>query len=309
MPTDTSSPLVQADVGVDDPGMTLDIDPCGCGDRYLFHYTSPAGLAGILHAGRFRFSSMDRLNDPRERKPFEFGLNEALIPTEDVPRAREMLGRTISEIFGTAKVACFTTEGTDGSPDGYFSRGWSRARAWAQYGMDHKGACLVFDKERLTAAIKDACGPEMTCGPVAYEDRQNLDWSDGPAHFDNLTDDEMRQHALELRNAHGDQLFFEKNTDWASEREYRFVTFAPDAFEVSIVDSLEGIILGEDYPPVEQAVLGERIRQADIKRIQIGEMIWMNGCPGTARVNADHLPGLEDDLDQGEPVPLRPVKS
>lgn len=275
--------------------MAIDIDNIhGCGDRYVFHYTSLAGLAGILHSGSFKFSRRENLNDPRERKLFEFGYNPALIPGGVSQADHEVLRLNVQAVFATARIACFTEEGTESSRDGYFARGWSRARAWAQYGMNHKGVCFVFDRQNLISAAREACAAPVVAESVRYEDRQSLEWADEtPAVL--TTDATDQRKILEgWRSRHLHQLFFEKNTDWASEREFRIVTFADGDVEVPIQSSLEAIILGEDFPPAELDVLGARVKHAGITGLQICYMQWINGCPGTGRMNADHLPGLID---------------
>lgn len=269
-------------------------DKTGQGSKYLFHYTTAAGLGGILHSGDLRFSRSDRLNDPRERKPFEFGYNEAMIPGGISAAQREQLTSNVREIFHHAKVACFTEEGSETSGDAFYTRGWSRARAWAQYGEDHRGACLIFDRERLVANAEATVNDEVFSMSVKYQDRQSLDWSDETPVV--LTTDPIKQteQLLGYRNRHMGQLFFEKNLDWASEREFRILTFTDQCVNVHIQDSLVAIVLGEEYPEEEKAVLGHRVVQAGINELQICYMQWMNGAPGTGRISASDLPGLRD---------------
>jgi Protein of unknown function (DUF2971) len=41
-----------------------------------------------------------------------------------------------------------------------FDCAWARPRMWEQYGDNHTGACLLFDRGRLEASLRNEVGEE-----------------------------------------------------------------------------------------------------------------------------------------------------
>ena len=257
--------------------------------KFLFHYTNATALAGILTTGTLWMSSLRRLNDPREAKDLEFGYGgmagNAPVRERQEKISAEVNRRLREQVF----VACFTAEGDEYGEWGHYSRGYGRARNWAQYGDDHAGACIVFDRAELEKAFDEAAKklgstPRHFCGPVVYRDQQ--------AHHDPVIGwtvklAELREIGIEgvldrwIEKAH-ESLFFWKNTDWASEQEYRLVALAEDAtrVEIDVRSSIVGLVLGERFPDAEASVLGERLRRIGVEALQLGKMTWRNGMPG-----------------------------
>ena len=63
-----------------------------------------------------------------------------------------------------------TGEPSTRSPDEDYRRGYARPRMWEQYGDNHRGVCLVFDKAELHATVMpqlEALGPHWH-GAVTY---------------------------------------------------------------------------------------------------------------------------------------------
>jgi Protein of unknown function (DUF2971) len=160
-----------------------------------------------------------------------------------------------------------------------FRRGWGRARMWAQYADSHSGACLILDQAALRAAAQDVDGVmSLFDGPVQYLDQpitiivSYLDFRQLGAQgvIDKL-----------LRSGTRDNLFFVKNTDWATESEYRFVLVTADdqARFVTIADTLKGIVIGEAFPDFEATVLKDRLGRIGLADLPVGRCHWMNGAP------------------------------
>lgn len=251
------------------------------GDRYLFHYTTAISLANIVDSGKFRFSSIDRMNDPRESKPWD------------------TLPREVDSILRRVQLACMTQEGSEHKvPDGMFERGFGRSRSWSQYAGEHRGAVLWFDAASFGAAVRRAVAdlpggegrfPALRDGPVSYLDIQNNavvgpsgkapDYTAmiaiNPAGFDPAG---ALGAAELLEEEHWKSIFFRKNEDWSSEREYRFVvrTSMPTAFEVPIADSLRAIVLGSEFPSTEASVIQYRLEQVGLDVTLLG-MKWPAG--------------------------------
>lgn len=286
----------------------FDIRPDAQGDNFIFHYTTPLGLAAILDSGTLRFSSLDRMNDPRERQMINLGFRFSG-PTPVMPTSDHMthLSGAVDEIVrGGAFLACFTSEGTQLSRDGFYTRGWARPRNWAQYADDHRGACLVFDRQQFIASTDSWLSAQpsrltfdLRHGPIEYDDRQSLeaddDWLTGAS-----TDEAViRAMAEEWRTKYWPQLLFRKSTDWSSEMEYRVLVWPVNRQQpyIPIIDSLVGIILGSEFPSPEKSVLGARLFRIRAAPLQIGVMSWPNGAAGTSAPNPD-LEGFEPADDE-----------
>ena len=277
--------------------MTFCIGHQAQGEAYLFHYTKAAGLAGMLESNSFRMSSLQGLNDPRESKPLNLGFST--MGGTPVPSPAEM-GSALKEINLLLKeqvyLGCFTAERDALSDDGDYFRGYARARSWAQYADNHRGACLVFDRPALmapfTAAVEaHTAGAIALCDYVTYIDRQTLDAQGiDTAQLRSVGAAGIARRWIEEK---ADTLFFWKNTDWQSESEYRLVSVGisdRSAPTIPIRDVLVGIILGEEFPVEESNVIADRLRRLKITEpLQIGRMGWRGGLPGCGGVA---LPGL-----------------
>ena len=125
---------------------------------FLFHYTTAETLIeGILPEGRFELGSFASLNDPRESKDWNFGLGTRLgwdgVTDEFIDNVqREATGF----LKNNTKVGCFSKN--DSRVSGYdtdelYLWGCCRPRMWDQYGDEHRGVCLVFNRKRLEECI------------------------------------------------------------------------------------------------------------------------------------------------------------
>lgn len=284
----------------------FDIRPDAQGESFLFHYTTALGLAAILDSGCLRFSSFERMNDPRERQPMNFSFIDPTQAVTLTPEQQSRLRGIVDDILRLgAFLACFTAEQTELSEDGYFARGWARPRSWAQYAGDHQGACLVFDREKLVQSTDDwltAHPPRMASdirhGRIEYEDRQSVDVHDGWLASMSATDEDgVRKIAEEWRKKYAPEFYFRKSTDWLSESEYRVLVWPSGRQQpfIPIVESLVGIILGSEFPSPEKSILGARLARIGVERIQIGYMDWYHGSPGTGR---PELPGFDDIVNE-----------
>ena len=110
-----------------------------------------------------------------------------------------------------------------GDPVNVWDRGWARSRMWAQYADNHRGVCLVFDRDetiRDIVAQLDAEG-DAANGSVTYEDSAAPDAFVVDA---NRVDPTYPLTAvINQMWAYRDQLFFRKARDWETEYEYRFL--------------------------------------------------------------------------------------
>jgi hypothetical protein len=249
--------------------------------RYLYHYTRPDTLALILDNGRLRLGSYAGTNDPRESKEWLSALTADTFDDLEDGESLELVLQIDRWVRRGVRLSCFTLDYPE-PPDwagGNFHSGWARARMWHQYAGDHTGAVVVFDAERLIQQVEAAAqGDQVVSGPVAYADRAlNLVFP-----LQEVRGDGLVGSVTALRDARVHELFFTKNQDWASEREFRIVVLGePDEppLDVEFGDSLVAVVLGEAFPPTELSVLDTRLSRIDRGDIPIGRCLWWSGAP------------------------------
>ncbi|MGC5225469.1 DUF2971 domain-containing protein [Micromonospora sp. DT81.3] len=297
--------------------MTFLMQPQGQGDELLFHYTTAAGLAGILDSGELRLSTLERMNDPRESGKYSFGFNSWSSGSFGDDRRAGIESDINDALRGTTHLASFTREGLEESPDGYFGRGFARARNWDQYGEKHRGAVLGLNRDRTLAAFDELCSGDFASGPVRYENGSLQSLPDGGwLIFDESEYNEVGAHGVanRWRVDYQNQLFFTKNRDWESEDEFRIVVWQAQHANMPIAGLIEGVILGEHHPIPEKKVLGTRLARLGVDRLIIGIMDWRHGTPGCLSSILTDRPGIfgfevvDDGIDRDFPL-AHPVLS
>lgn len=277
----------------------------------LHHYTTRAGLAGILDSGVLRLSELSKMNDPRENRAYNFASVGGSGPVPDSYRTSEYtlnLRETANAVLRD-KVRLFsaTVDSLISGGSGYWGRGFARARNWHQYAEAHQGAVLVFDRETLVDLAQSVNGVERVLhGPVSYIDRQIEQASEDTWLGFNTSDLETRsprEIAEDWQDRFSNHLYFEKSLDWASEQEYRIVALADGEVEIPIATALRAVILGEITPAYEANVLGTRLRRLGVSSLSVMRMFWQSGHPG-AMVVGGELPGLFPLPHEGQFKPL-----
>lgn len=258
----------------------------GADELYLYHYTSAQSLAKILDSASLRFGPYGSTNDPRESK--------AWLPSFSVPDGREvsdeefalLLDQADLQLRGAVHLGCFTLDRQPSSLGvGHHWRGFGRARMWDQYAVKHEGACLVFDFRRLTDAVElalqETCSLSLRRGKVNYIDedlgltRLNFSLSD----LDEQGIDSACKQYLEL---HWRELLLTKNSDWATENEYRYLILGAsnDAIFVPIRSALVALVLGDAFPSTEASVLALRLARLQCATAPaVAICHWRNGVP------------------------------
>jgi hypothetical protein len=266
------------------PGPYGDLDP---GENYLYHYTSAATLALILDSGELRLGPYSQTRDPRENQKwmpmFSAVENEDVSSGEwDMSSLPDLLDAAIRQ---RAKLACLTLD----QPTTSFlslesARGYGRPRMWEQYADNHRGAVLIFHHESLDQAVESSLGQHVRFQkPVIYsDDARHVDHA---MHFrlrDIHTPEALALAAETVIKSHGTELFFGKLTDWATEREYRYVVVSDKCAEfVPIKESLAGIVVGTDFPSQESSVLRYRLEKLGRPGMHLAQLSWLNGQPMT----------------------------
>lgn len=267
-------------------------------DLYVYHYTKAStALDFILKNLTLQFGTYTRTNDPKETKTWEF--DAITFEGHDLSKYnRTEMSRWLSnELKSKAKVACFSTDrgplAADHMKDIY-RRGFAKARMWAQYGVNHTGVCLVFDRSKLLAAIKKHFGQCILLhGNVQYRDAQLVR---GIERHEYMIDMDLYEslgpqaYVHSHIQRHYQALFFEKLTDWRDEAEWRAVilTDTPESIYLPYEDSLVSVVHGDATDPDTSESIMAATKGSGIEHIGIG---WKNSSPWYDYGSFDWIPG------------------
>jgi hypothetical protein len=137
---------------------------------------------------------------------------------------------------------------------------------WAQYADNHRGICIVLNREALSANVKKTPAVECYDGPVQYGILRNCESSDPYLlRWREYQDGGIENAILHHLKRSWQAEYFLKRMDWRDEREYRWVVRGvetPPAY-VDIDDAMAAIILGCRFDPECEApirrLVGEHI--------------------------------------------------
>jgi hypothetical protein len=164
-----------------------------------------------------------------------------------------------------------------------FGCGFAHPRLWEQYGHNHRGICLCFNREKLTRMLTKELSKhgDPVHGPVVYHDGfiKPEGYTFPLDEMDTYSDEEI---IARLIRAGMDELFFTKVME-GSESEYRFVvpTAGTKPLLVPVRDALRAVMLGElvseHYTPSIVALLEQSgVKELDVKILRVR---WQDGGP------------------------------
>jgi hypothetical protein len=267
-------------------------------DDLLFHYASGEKLGMILNSEALWLSPYSGTNDPRENKEW---VAQYTMPSSAGRPSEKYLGVTqgvereadaATDRFlrRGARLACFTKDRqrTEEAGEGtLFHRGWARARMWEQYADHHAGACLVFSFSEFINLVHEQVphgdGDFLAPGTVRYLDKSlsiSLSWIDVVDEGIEATIDKFQTERWA-----GNDLYFTKNRDWESEREFRIVCSLwnvqdgeeDNPIPIAYGSSLKGIVLGERFAESEMAAIAVRVdAQTELGVVRCE---WHSGVP------------------------------
>lgn len=254
-------------------------------DELLYHYTTrEAALNFILPTRRIRFSLMRHMNDPREAKKW------IIFPDRDVevpgyPQTEKEMFAFSDRVSGlmqsTTKILSLTRDAPADDRFYVFARGWSHSRMWTHYGGHQTGVCLVFNAQALARAIRVALSGrgDLWHEPVTYADEALEESRAFRIDYSRIAKIGFEAAVSEHIRLHHELLFFRKNTDWASEWEYRWVFRSPEPAPVfvPIGTALRRVIRGDAFP--DSDLDSYRHLLADYPQASEGLFRWMNGGP------------------------------
>ena len=259
----------------------------------LAHYTDAAAVFEhiLLQPRRLRMSPYHRMRDPIE--------SQDVLPiiswTGDRPDEDAVPWAVLADIKAARdamRVLAFSRDAGDGAGlrDPTFDCSWARPRMWEQYGDNHAGACLLFDRGRLETVLRHDLGAgSLYIGNVRY-DREGIA-SSRVQHLvdERIFDPTQRQRAVaDHIDMYRDDFFFLKSDDFETEAEYRVVLNTDDGSPVGYTtddegyaylgygDALIAVVLGRHFPKWQRAGAREVCVDAGIKMLC---MWWERGTP------------------------------
>jgi len=257
-------------------------------DRWLCHYTSAeAAFTAILPDHRLRLSPYKRVRDPLENHDF---LNITLAGFDEgggqLERAFGGALEGLTRIRQNMRILCLTQgEPEWGSP---FGCAWARARMWEHYADDHRGVCLVFDRDSLLTSVREALATLETPfyeGAVTYTAEGFAGSHARHVGADDFPDGKpFERAAAEYVEQHHHDFFLLKTADWATEFEYRFAVISPEASDeylfIDYGESLVAVLVGHAFPEWQETSAREVCDQAgaDFARLN-----WDMGRPFPVR--------------------------
>lgn len=253
--------------------------------KYLYHYTSSKiATDNILSNKTLKIGRYIETNDPKETKEWQFfvGTNEGreLSPYN----LTEMSIKATHALKHRTNVICFSCDrelSGDHMVD-IFNRGFCKPKMWAQYAENHKGVCLIFDKEALSKTIMDKFSSDFLIysGHVTYENRIIIETTSAPygINVDYLEGLGFEEYIKAHIETHHKRLFFEKSKDWSNEDEFRWVLFGNMEEDIyfNFGSALAGIVFGADC---QEDVISTVVKKCKGQNVQFQQMVWKNCTP------------------------------
>lgn len=219
-------------------------------EQYICKYIGVATLVlHVLPSKTIRLSPFKEMNDPRETNGGGFELEPAVSdpPPYDWAEQAEIQSSFRQRYKNNSFVFCATLDENTGDKE--MQRGYGMPRMWAQYGDNHAGACLVFDREKLQSLADRKFPKDCWYSSVDY-DPQMLSAGEGAYTF---SYEEYKSNGFEyfkqLATQYKEQLYFRKHEDWKGEQEWRITTLSEEGYDKGLLlpyeDSLKYIILGD----------------------------------------------------------------
>jgi len=112
--------------------------------KLLGHYTNLSALERILQKRELRFGPFDQTNDPFENKNLEFTIRNKVDSDVEYDSSIFIPDGQLKKPF---RLLCLSISKTLH----YF---YKRPRMWSQYADDHRGCCLILDKDALDVQFK-----------------------------------------------------------------------------------------------------------------------------------------------------------
>ncbi|OKO69943.1 DUF2971 domain-containing protein [Bradyrhizobium sp. NAS96.2] len=254
-------------------------------EHYVYRYRTADRALMEIEKRTLRLSPFPELNDPKEFARWHFGFMSAADFGEINWPDLEEQATAYAKNF--AKVLCTTLDDSTaldrGDVNSVWGRGFSRPRMWQQYAENYCGACMVFDRAALDAAIRATVpkGSKLFVDRVRYANTPRI----GRNHpllnpfvlnYDRIKSLGMARAMTEHAEIHWQALFFDKALDWQTEQEYRWLVWDTEHKEIifDFSDAMKAVVIGETFPR-----LNDLHDLCEPLKVPVWEMRWKNGSP------------------------------
>lgn len=237
----------------------------------IFNYMkTEAFFTNVYSKKKFRFSNLELTNDPYEYKTvpsFSYPYsNEVEISKKELDSCNDVV-KEINRIRKRLCIGCFCYNEDDTLTEynlktGYLyyaQKGFDHARMWSQYGEDHKGLCLVFDKNILLEEVQSICSEKDLLFDSNIQYKQNQirfpDWEEiEPIRLKSSVETAIKYFLIQKNQQ---KLIFTKDIDYEREKEFRLAFYSENDYEYIGLSSLKTIIIGDRFPKHLECSIGE----------------------------------------------------
>ncbi len=257
-------------------------------DQYVYHYTTlEKGLECILKDMKLRLSPLSEVNDPREYQIlhpyFPAFDNHTVVENSEPLKKIHEIRDYFDKFRNNHKVICFSrdSENIFNVPDHYkgIYRGFNKPTLWSHYADNHKGLCLIFDKDKLIESLISNFGSREKY--KVYNDNL-VNYVALENHIEKLgiKYEDIENHGLpkvleDFTNQNIKDLLFTKTIDWEVENEFRIMVcdYSNKMYlYLPVSDSLLAIVMGAKLPSVYWGSIGQF-------GIPFAQLEWKNGLP------------------------------
>lgn len=220
------------------------------------HYTTFETAKSILKSKQIWLSGLDRVNDPREYSDWNLVARLDRKSTYD-HRAGEAIRKEINDLKRFCKISCFSedvdSEFDNSPPQRYINLGcigrcYANPVLWHHYAKQHKGVCLIFDKQALIEQLSNSAGAlPWQAGSVEYSRGRfthDLFSTEYNYSFNEANNEFYAERFIKERSK---ALFFTKHLPWQAENEFRLFLYSPseEPFRLEFGNALRKIVVSE----------------------------------------------------------------
>ena len=250
-------------------------------NSFIYHYTKTENIFKILETLSLKFSSFQKVNDPKESKIWPFKVY-CLDSKSKETFEKELFGKLNSFILKNSKILCMTKDNNSHDKVTHYNKGYNHPRMWAQYAENNTGVCLVFDKDefdnnfetlyknkinfhREVEYLNSGLGTEIHTDGIPFDPYAIF--------YEKLLNDGFNNYLYNHIKLHFKSLYYTKHTNWSEENEERYVLINESDNNIffPIQNSLKGIIITEDFPKEK---LDELINVCTRNNLQLQKIIW-----------------------------------
>ena len=249
-------------------------------DTLIFHYTKKrTALEDIINLGKLKYNKKNSTNDPKEYRDIGIYVHNANSNESNYELAVHYADQIKDALNKKLRICCFCQNSPE--PRNKLDRlGFLKPRMWSQYGENHSGVCLAFEKDTLIWEISRQLKDEdyFYYQEIKYVFFEGLK---DPIYSIDIKDAcqySYKEYMNILVNRYKENLFYQKHKDYKDENEFRIalIDFNEEYEYMKYGRSMRSIIIGDRYPEDE---LSKIMKIAFDLGIDIYKIKWIKGLP------------------------------